>query len=181
MNCTKLREKITSDLLLKVLGLIFISAIIALIAAFTAYFINFDREMSSDQFVWGAFGDYVGGTLGPILSFLALMALILTIVLQNKQIEISQNSLRDAKEQLKRSEEFQEASLLALQEQINNAKITAKLTAINHMIANINEELLTIPTYRGPGSENESRFITLTQKKESLIQQLESIQKNFRP
>ena len=49
---------------------------------------NFALSKSSDQ--WSNFGSFVGGTLGPALSFLAFIAVLATIWLQAKQISAMQ-------------------------------------------------------------------------------------------
>jgi len=52
---------------------------------------------------WGTFGDYLGGTLNPILSFLSLIALLTTIVLQSKELELTRNELQLTRDELERS------------------------------------------------------------------------------
>ncbi|ELJ8717711.1 hypothetical protein RUK98_003412 [Vibrio cholerae] len=46
--------------------------------------------LSSDTVVWGAFGSYFGGIIGPILSFLAFVILAKTLILQQETFR-SQN------------------------------------------------------------------------------------------
>lgn len=43
--------------------------------------------LSSDPAVWGQYGDYIGGLLNPIFSSLAFSGLVVTIVLQARQID----------------------------------------------------------------------------------------------
>lgn len=45
-------------------------------------------ELSPDQAVWGVFGDYVGGLLNPFFSFLAFIGVLITVVLQSKQLDV---------------------------------------------------------------------------------------------
>jgi len=45
-----------------------------------AYRLNLD--FAQDPTVWGTFGDYVGGTINPVLSFLSLIFLIRSVTLQ---------------------------------------------------------------------------------------------------
>jgi len=72
-------------------------ALIFIVLVLSMYFIHFTR-LSTDTTVWGTFGDYVGGSLNPLLSFLALIALLYTIRLQKRQL----NETEDAnKEQAK--------------------------------------------------------------------------------
>lgn len=50
----------------------------------------------------GAFGDFIGGTLNPILSFLTLIAVLLTISIQNRELAATREELsasRDAQEE----------------------------------------------------------------------------------
>jgi hypothetical protein len=43
---------------------------------------------------WGEFGDYIGGTLNPVVSMLALIAILLTLKVQAKELAISSEQLR---------------------------------------------------------------------------------------
>lgn len=43
--------------------------------------------LSNDPAVWGQYGDYIGGMLNPIFSSLAFSGLVITIVLQARQID----------------------------------------------------------------------------------------------
>lgn len=59
----------------------------------------------------GTFGDFIGGTLNPILTFLTFMGLIVTIVLQ-------QQELADTRKELKRSASALESQSTALESQL---------------------------------------------------------------
>ncbi|TWC81428.1 putative phage abortive infection protein [Rhizobium sp. SJZ105] len=50
--------------------------------------VHFDAEATG-----GTFGDFIGGTLNPILTFLTFMALLITIVLQQKELAETRNEL----------------------------------------------------------------------------------------
>ena len=64
------------------------SVIVGLVLAL--YIFNFDTQRFADSNeIWGQFGDYVGGTLNPALSFLALIALLYTIKLQSRGLRLS--------------------------------------------------------------------------------------------
>lgn len=77
---------------------------------FILYFQNFNGSQSPNNADWGTFGDFIGGTLNPILSFLSLIALLLTIVLQSKELE-------STRIELKRSASAQENTEKILNEQ----------------------------------------------------------------
>lgn len=122
-------ENLTSGELLWWLSWILALAVAITVATFSAYFFNFKGSFSNDQTVWGTFGDFVGGTLNPILSFLALIALLLTVTLQNRQINISSEELKLSRSELEatrhelaRAAEAQEAQV---DQQVRAAKIQA--------------------------------------------------------
>lgn len=48
------------------------------------FFFNLEYEISANTANWGEFGDYFGGVLNPILSFLAMTLLIKSLRLQNE-------------------------------------------------------------------------------------------------
>lgn len=49
-----------------------------------------DFHLSKSPEVWGQFGDFVGGVLNPILSFITVVILIITTIYQQKQYENSE-------------------------------------------------------------------------------------------
>ncbi|MFH4667138.1 putative phage abortive infection protein [Vibrio cidicii] len=103
-------QNITIDQMFTVLALIGVLATTALVTALVFYFAHFSGELSNNQEDWGTFGDFLGGTLNPLLSFLGLIALLLTIVLQNRELEAT-------REELARSAEAQINSEVALSQQ----------------------------------------------------------------
>jgi len=54
---------------------------------------------------WGQFGDYVGGVLNPLLSFLALVAVLIAVVLQNKELQHSREELKRSSQALEEQSE----------------------------------------------------------------------------
>jgi hypothetical protein len=62
-------------------------AIAILMILFTSlnYFSNFPKVKSTDQAIWGQFGDYFGGVLNPLLSFMALVGLFFNLRSQQEE------------------------------------------------------------------------------------------------
>lgn len=60
------------------------------------YVIYFPGPIVADHGKWGEFGDYVAGLLNPAFAFLAFLALLLTLVLQNRELSISSNELANS-------------------------------------------------------------------------------------
>lgn len=69
-------------------------ALVVVIAMFVLYqyFSSFNGAKSTDQAVWGQFGDFVGGTLNPILGFVSVLILAVTLNLQRVELRESRNT-----------------------------------------------------------------------------------------
>lgn len=84
-------EPMSPDVLLGkirlLLGVILISAVFSAVVVIYQYAPQFPDYASNLHTVWGEFGSFVGGTLGPILSFFALLAVLSTLWLQGSQLE----------------------------------------------------------------------------------------------
>ncbi len=75
---------------------------------FAIYFFKFHSQIiSEDAAKWGVFGDFVGGTLNPFLSFLALIILLRTFSMQHEELAIQREELKDTKEILKAQSQTQ--------------------------------------------------------------------------
>ena len=61
-------------------------SIVALAVVMLTYAAWFNGSLSQSQEHWGQFGDFVGGTVNPVLSCLSLLALLLTVNLQLRQL-----------------------------------------------------------------------------------------------
>lgn len=62
-------------------------ALFLIVAVLFNYFSKFSGVVSSEQEVWGQFGDYFGGVLNPMLSFCALLGLLVTLRGQQEEGE----------------------------------------------------------------------------------------------
>ncbi|PLA40034.1 hypothetical protein CYK00_07505 [Neisseria sicca] len=85
---------------------------------------NFLAKLSDDPAIWGTFGDYLGGTLNPIISFLAFIGLLYTIRQQAQEMKATRDELeRTAEQQSRQSEIFNlqqfESTFFSLLEQYN--------------------------------------------------------------
>lgn len=69
-------------------------ASLALLGVFAVYLywfkFNLGYHVSSSGEVWGQFGDFIGGILNPILSFITILILVFTSIYQQKQNENSE-------------------------------------------------------------------------------------------
>lgn len=60
------------------------------------YFWNFRSPLSSDGSTWGTFGDFIGGTLNPIMAALAFYWLTSSIRLQLKELQETRQQIAEA-------------------------------------------------------------------------------------
>lgn len=127
---------------------IFVAGALVIGAVFGGYVIFFhDHTFETDAEKWGQFGDFVGGSANPILGFLTLTAFVLTLLLQNRQLQLSTVELRLSREELEltrheleRSAKAQEMSEAALRAQAMTAERTAELSTLNFLLENYRAE-----------------------------------------
>lgn len=101
-----------------------ISSSIILLFVFGLYFYKFALlGLSNNQELWEQFGDFIGGTLNPILAFLSFMALLYTIKIQTDELKLSREELESTREELK-------ASRIAQQEQSKSLKLQNEATKL---------------------------------------------------
>jgi uncharacterized membrane protein len=62
---------------------------VLIIGSIAAYLAVFHGGFSSDHLVWGSFGGYLGGILGPAFSLFTFIGVICTIYLQGKETAVN--------------------------------------------------------------------------------------------
>ncbi len=102
-------------------GLVALIIIIAVIGYYKIIFSNYTIDANTEHF--GQFGDYVGGTLNPILAFLSFIALLYTIKIQTDELKLSREELEQTSEELRESR-------IAQQEQSESLKLQNKATEL---------------------------------------------------
>lgn len=89
---------------------------------------QFGGPISGEHAQWAEFGDYVGGVLGSIFTFFGLIALLLTLWIQSRELRVSSAELRRSAE--------------ALSEQNNSIKLQSfenrffNMISLHHEIVN---------------------------------------------
>lgn len=79
------------------LKIIFLIGVISFVTVLIPYIINFGINLTDSNEKWGQFGDYFGGILNPVLSFLSFSALVYTIILQRIEISNTLDEIKTAK------------------------------------------------------------------------------------
>lgn len=72
-------------------------AIVVLVAVVLTYFVYFlPPPLGITRATLGQTGDYFGGILNPILGFLSVFALLVTLVVQSRELKISTKELHNS-------------------------------------------------------------------------------------
>ena len=124
-------------------------AIAVIFLVFGTYFLFFLKHpISPNPAAWGQFGDFIGGTANPILSFITIVMLALTLGVQNRQLsvssrelELSRKELELTRQELQRAAHAQELSEKALKAQAESAFLSAKLSGINFLLSHYKAEI----------------------------------------
>lgn len=62
------------------------------------YFWKFNDGYSDEQAVWGAFGDYIGGILNPVISLCTLIIALMVFKLQKEELSETKQALSSSAE-----------------------------------------------------------------------------------
>ena len=142
--------------LLWILGIAAVAAFLIILGLYIAYFKNL--SVTNDSATWGTFGDYLGGTLNPIISFLALIGLLYTIHQQAQEMKATRDELeRTAEQQSRQSEIFNlqqfESTFFSLLEQHNKVVERIEVKSIYEELHNIYNTKIDQITTRKPSEE----------------------------
>jgi uncharacterized membrane protein len=121
-------------LILCIAGIGLVASTVLCIAFFTYWWHFSSYPISTNPTDWGPFGDFIGGIANPIFSFFALIALLLTLAMQSKQLEAARKEL--------------DRTQAAAAEQISQLKKEAKKSDIYRVIQIL--ELRLEKLYREP-------------------------------
>jgi len=121
--------------------------ILLTLVVFGFYAYHFHGGISSTQNHWGVFGDFIGGTLNPILSLLGLLALLYTIYLQNEALISSKEELTSSNEELRLSRKELKQSNTTAEKQAEYFKIRGELDDLMRIIEPTTSSLLENGTY----------------------------------
>ncbi|NQT78012.1 MAG: hypothetical protein HQ565_09880 [Bacteroidetes bacterium] len=99
----------------------------------------------------GTYGDMFG-SVNALFSGLAFAGIIITILLQSKELALQRDELTETRDVLIRTAKAQEDSEKAMIRQAENLKISAKLSALNTLYHHYNDVFITLlkNNYGGP-------------------------------
>jgi uncharacterized membrane protein len=148
---------------------LFIIGLISVIIIVGLWSLNFYLLNDIGEVNRGTFGDMFG-SVNALFSGLAFAGIIITILLQRKELALQRNELVETRHVLKRTADAQEKSEEAMIRQADNLKISAKLSALNALINHYNAMRLY---YHEIG--NATEMIKYERKRNVCIKEIERI------
>jgi len=100
--------------------------VLAAIGILGLYFFQFNGGLGSQE-TFAQFGDFIGGTLNPILGFATVSLLIWSIRLQMKELKLTREELAATKEEA-------EKSRIALEGQVAHLEKDARLSELDRLL-----------------------------------------------
>lgn len=97
------------------------------------YFLNFHGGIG-DKGDFGAFGDYFGGVLNPILGFATVGLLVWSLKYQMDELALSRQELALTRQELAETKEETALSRKAMEEQVNHIKNEARLNELTRLL-----------------------------------------------
>jgi hypothetical protein len=150
---------------------LFLITIISLVFVIGLWTLNYFFLKDQNNESKAAFGNMFG-PISALFSGLAFVGVIVTIILQSRELALQRLELKDTREELKRSADAQEKSERALLRQAENLKISAKLTALNTLVTYNTESLKTM-NYEF--SSERRKFDEVERKRDSYVRRIEEI------
>ena len=119
---------------------------------------------------WAAFGSYVGGTAGPLLAFLTVFLLVITLALQLRQFEDSREQLTASRRELERAHDMQLTMVKTMNQQAHYATVSARVAALNSAVTVVQHQIGQVgPLGQQFGSED---YLRLSKQHEVFIQEI---------
>jgi len=104
------------------------------------YFNFFETNPPLTREEWGQLGDYFGGTLNPIFGFLSFIALLVTIYIQSKELNLSRTELELSRGELKKSANALAAQNKAIELQSFEQTFFSWLSTYRELLGSITEK-----------------------------------------
>lgn len=123
--------------------------LLAIIAAFllTLYFMNFNGGWGN-QGDFGAFGDFLGGVLNPILGFATVGLLIWSLKMQMNELALSRQELALTRQELAETKKETGLSRQAMEAQVAHLNKEAKLSEALRIIGDLRTHISIVSSYK---------------------------------
>ncbi|MGY6434471.1 hypothetical protein ACXIUX_22935 [Vibrio parahaemolyticus] len=124
--------------------------VVIILCILTIYFSKFNGEMG-DQAIFGAFGDFVGGTLNPILSFITILLLVYSLRFQIEELTYTRKEIEKTNE-IHTDNIEQQKTLFAIERYIGELDFL-KSRIEKQLTKPVIEVKFTLTTFVGPAAK----------------------------
>ncbi|MBU2114682.1 MAG: hypothetical protein KKE94_13050 [Gammaproteobacteria bacterium] len=121
------------------------SALVGVAAVGFFYGAHF-TSLSEDHKVWGEFGSFFGGVVTPILAFFSFIALLYTIHIQKRELELTRDELSLSRAEVKRSANTMEAQEKNMRFQQFESTFFSMLQMLNSLYTKLHHDLTILET-----------------------------------
>lgn len=119
--------------------------IVAVSTVLGVYIFHFgEYEISNNPEKWGPFGDFFGGVLNPILAFFSFVALLYTIHIQQKELELTRIELSNSVSAQEKTADFARCQNEISERQIIELEKSEKKNDIYKIISTIDKKVVTL-------------------------------------
>lgn len=127
-----------------------IVVVVAAVFAVTEYRSVFGSQLSTISADWSNFGSYIGGVFGPLISFITLIAVMLTVVLQKRLLDEQGDQFVEMSRLQKDTFNSQAGQISNAERQAVEGRLTDLLNSLHSLIAlKIGSEKANLETFKG--------------------------------
>ena len=184
MDKANMSEDLKPDTIIRWITAIFITAVLILLAVFLYSARIFSKTAPPQDLraAFGQFGDFVGGTTNPILALLTLTGLLLTILLQVKQLQNSKHELEETRALVVQSNHAREYAASELAKQALASRQTSDLEAVKLLLVQYRSDLKQLESKDLVASDpRRQRIDQLRHRETSLLIYIDSVYDRILP
>ncbi|POA26370.1 MULTISPECIES: hypothetical protein [unclassified Pseudomonas] len=133
-------QKRAKDRFLSFLLLSVFSVVLAVIVAVGAYRYTFGGTLAVTSVEWSNFGGYIGGLVGPLVSFVTLLAVLKTVYMQRELLDVQKHEFNQLLEFQRLESLKQDEQLLLAKSEANRAKVHAYQTSLLNVLESFSNE-----------------------------------------
>ncbi|MCB1659154.1 MAG: hypothetical protein KDI39_13095 [Pseudomonadales bacterium] len=125
-------------------------ALIIITITLSFYFWIFHKDFSYTNGDWGTFGDFFGGVMNPILGFINLILLTMTLSLQRESSQEQSNIIK------LQTKNFEEQS-----KNIQIQEISARIVAIGHLLDITSQQIKHLSEFNHLLKDAETKLLNI--------------------
>ncbi len=107
------------------------STLFVFLCLLVIYIVNFHGGVSDDQGVWGAFGDFMGGVMNPIIGLYTLYILVQAYRTQRQELKETTEALQKTEAENRRTADAQEKQLELAKFQVKADELIKAATMVD--------------------------------------------------